>query len=142
MELTMISDRALEIFDALKTSRDTILTLSNEIAQLELLAKDRKGDLDFEHAEAFVEAATELNPETGKLTNPNIDAQKAAMCIKLNKSEGYGCDRVQHAELLRDIQLKKNTIIYEHERRGDLRTEADFLKSCVKAEVDSCGSCK
>lgn len=142
MELTMISDRALEIFDALKTSRAAILTLSNEIAQLELLAEDRKGDLDFEHAEAFVEAAIELNPETGKPTNPNLDAQKAATLIKLNKSESYECDRVQYAELLRDIQLKKNTIIYEHELRGDLRTEADFLKACVKAEVDSCGGCK
>lgn len=142
MELTMISDRALEIFDALKTSRAAILTLSNEIAHFETQSWEQKDELNNIKSIEVIKAATEISEQTGKQLYPNLTAQDAAVETELRENENYSKLLKTHRTLLKDIQVDKNAIVFQHELRGDLRTEADFLKSCVKAEVDSCGGCK
>ena len=114
------------ITTALAAGRANIKQWSDEIADLELLARENQDSLNILWSEAFVSAATETNKMTGKLVNPNIDSQKAATMQKL--PEKY----IEHQNDLWQYQLsiqkKKNAIVCEHERRGDLKTEVELLK--------------
>ena len=111
----------------LAASRANIKRWSDEIADLELKAAEIHDTLNDMYSAAFVEAATTLNKETGKLQNPNIDSQKAATRVKLLEQR-YDVHEFEHRETLRDIQKKKNAITCEHERRGDLKAEIEILK--------------
>lgn len=115
------------ITTGLEASRANIKTWSDQIAELDVEATERQDDINQFNAEAFVEAATELNTN-GKLVNPNIDSQKAAVIVKLSRSDSYESMRMMHRELLKKIQIKKNAIVCEHERRGDLKTEVELLR--------------
>jgi hypothetical protein len=123
----VLTDKADYILKALRDCRNHIKVLSDEIADLDLVAWDRHDTLEAMKAEAFVEAATEVNEQTGKLRNPNIDSQKAAAVLKLDATDYDDIDLDYH-KVLTAIQKKKNTITCEHERRGDLRTEVELLK--------------
>jgi hypothetical protein len=122
-----VSPTLNRIRDGLEKSRRSIKTLSDEIADRELIAAGVQDTLDEIYAEAFVEAASETNKETGKLQNPNLDSQKAATTIKLI-ARHYDAHKLEHREILNQIQKKKNEITCEHERRGDLRTEVQLLQ--------------
>lgn len=112
----------------LQAARSNIKTWSNDVAEKELEAAKLKDELELFHSDAFVDAATELNPETQKLANPNIDAQKAATTKSLSANDEYTGKLLKYREVLRDIQRKKNAIVCEHERRGDLKTETELLR--------------
>jgi len=116
------------ITNGLAASRVNIKKWSDEIADLELKAADIQDTLNDMYSAAFVEAATAVNKETGKLQNPNLDSQRAATTVELCDSSDYVRTRSEHRNLLREIQIKKNSMTCEHERRGDLRSEIDLLR--------------
>jgi hypothetical protein len=113
----------------LQAARSNIKTWSNDVAEKDLEASGLKDVLDEIESDALIDAATATNDETGKLKNPNLDAQKAAMRQALNSNGDYTKNRLEYREVLRDIQRKKNAITCEHERRGDLKTEVELLKA-------------
>ncbi len=122
----VLTDKADYILRSLRDARNHIKVLSDEIAENEVAATALKGDLDHFQAKCFVEAATTLN-EVGKLRFPNLDSQKAAVEVALHDSTGYQQMIATRADLLKEIQVKKNTITCEHERRGDLKTEVELI---------------
>jgi hypothetical protein len=123
----VMTDKADQILKALRTSRNNIKVLSDQIADKECGAKAVEDQLKIAQAEAFVKAATATRQD-GKLVNPNIDSQKAASEIILKEVDGYDATLDAHRDMLKEIQVKKNTIVCEHERRGDLKTEVELLK--------------
>jgi hypothetical protein len=123
----VMTDKADQILKALRTSRNNIKVLSDQIAENEVAATAVKGELEHFQAKCFVEAATTLN-QVGKLVYPNLDSQKAAVEMAIHESTDYQQLSATRFELLKEIQIKKNTIVCEHERRGDLKTEVELLK--------------
>ena len=123
----VLTDKADYILKALRTSRNNIKVLSDQIAENEVAATSVKGELEHFQAKYFVEAATTLN-QAGKLVYPNLDSQKAAVEVAIHESIDYQQLSATRLELLKEIQKKKNTIVCEHERRGDLKTEVELLK--------------
>ena len=115
------------IIEDLARSREAIKRLSDEIADEEQIVADIQDTMAVMYAEAFVTAATEINQQTGKLVNPNIDSQKAATLIQLQKVR-YDMHQLELWDHQKAIQKKKNAIVCEHERRGDLKTEAQLLQ--------------
>ena len=113
----------------LQAARSNIKTWSDDVAEKELEASGKKDELDKIFSDALVEAATVVDKTTQKLANPNADAQKAAASRKLEDNPDYVEKRQKHRQLLKDIQVKKNSITCEHERRGDLKTEVELLKA-------------
>lgn len=124
---TVLIDKVDYILRSLRDSRNNIKVLSDQIADKENAAAAILDQLNKARAEAFVNAATAIKPD-GKLVNPNIDSQRAASELALDKIEGFTDALGVHREMLKAIQKAKNTVTCEHERRGDLKTEADLLK--------------
>jgi len=125
---TVLTDKADYILKSLRDARNHILVLSNEIALEEISAKEIHDELNADYSSALIDVTTEINQQTGKLVYPNVDSQKAAVAVVLSDDENYQLKLLEHRELLKDIQKKKNTITCEHERRGDLRNQIDLLK--------------
>ena len=123
----VLTDKADYILKALRDCRNHIKVLSDEIAELEVAIAAGKGELDYFRAKYLVDAATMTN-SAGKLTFPNLDSQRAAVKIAAHDSVDYQQQAAAHLTLLKEIQKKKNTIVCEHERRGDLKNEIELLK--------------
>ena len=115
------------ITQALAAARANIKQWSDELAYEDKITAEIQDTMNVMYAEAFVSAATETNKMTGKLVNPNIDSQKAATTLKLQKVR-YDAHQDELWEHQQIVQRKKNAIVCEHERRGDLKTEVELLK--------------
>ena len=121
-----ISQANKRIKIGLQNARKEILKLSDQIADDDLSIAELQDKFDEARSDAFVEAATATDEKTNKLVNPNLDAQRAAVVVALKKNDDYKNDLKDHRELLKARQKKKNRVICEHEKRGDLKTELDM----------------
>jgi hypothetical protein len=127
-ELATMSPFFKRIVLGLAAARTNIKTWSDEIADLDLKAAQLNDDINNTYSRAFVWAVTAKDESTGKLLNPNIDSQKSATQNELSADNEYMMTVNKHREILKQIQLKKNAIICEHERRGDLKAEIEVLR--------------
>lgn len=124
------------ILKSLRAARNNIKTLSDQIADKECEAAAVHDQLNLARAQAFVKAATEVNPHSGKLVYPNIDSQRFASEIILKEVEGYVEALDVHREMLKDIQKLRNTVLCEHERRRDLRAKIELLSLSTREAND------
>jgi len=115
------------ITQALAAARANIKQWSDELAYEDKITAEIQDTMSTMYATAFVSATTEINQQTGKLVYPNIDSQKAATIMKLQKLR-YDAHQDELWEHQQTVQKKKNAIVCEHERRGDLKTEVELLK--------------
>jgi hypothetical protein len=108
---------------------------AGQLADYNCELNELKRELALSEAKVRVEVSTKANPQTGKLFYQNIDSQNAAVIVELGSDQKHEQKLSEKAGLELEIEKIKAKILYLHEWRRDLRTEADLQQAAWRVET-------